>query len=81
MNIKKPKLKIGIINFYLFKEALSNFGICLLIFTFTILMSQVFKLTELVINKGFGLLETLKFIGHEPFIRHSYHSGKNVRRR
>lgn len=50
-------------NFYLFKEVLIYFGTCFLIFTFTILMSQVFKLTELVMNKGFGIWETIKFIG------------------
>jgi len=62
VHLEKIKSQIGIINFYLFKEVLANFGACLFIFTFTILMSQVFKLTEMVINKGFGLLETVKFI-------------------
>lgn len=33
-----------------------------MVFTGTILTGQVFKVTELVINKGFGLWETLQFI-------------------
>ena len=64
MKHKYPDFQIGIINFYLFRETLINFGICILIFTFTVLTSQVFKLTEMVINKGFGLLETFKFIAY-----------------
>jgi len=60
--LKKLKSNIGIINYYLFTDTLSNFGVCLFIFTVTVLMSQIFRLTELVINKGFGLGETLIFI-------------------
>ena len=62
MILKKLKSNIGIINCYLFTDTFSNFGVCIFIFTVTVLMSQIFKLTELVINKGFGLGETLIFI-------------------
>lgn len=51
-----------ILSHYLFFEVLGTFGICLMVFTGTILTGQVFKVTELVINKGFGLWETLQFI-------------------
>lgn len=51
-----------ILSRYLFSEVLGTFGICLLVFTGTILTGQVFKVTELVINKGFGLWETFQFM-------------------
>jgi len=57
-----PKSQFGIINVYLFREVLINFGVCVFIFTFTVLMGQVFRLSELIINKGFSLLHTGKFI-------------------
>jgi lipopolysaccharide export system permease protein len=63
MTLKKFNPTIKIIDFYLFKELLANFGVCIFIFTFTTLMGQVFKLTEMVINKGFGFAATLKFLG------------------
>lgn len=64
MTGKIPQFPLGIINRYVFTETLGNFGVCIFIFTLTLLMSQIFKLTELVINKGFGLGETLTFIGY-----------------
>jgi lipopolysaccharide export system permease protein len=57
-----PKPQFGIINLYLFREVLINFGVCIFIFIFTVLMSQVFTLSELIINKGFSFLDTGKFI-------------------
>ena len=63
MVLNKFKSKIKIIDFYLFKEIFITFGICIFIFTFTMLMGQVFKLTEMVINKGFGFAATLMFLG------------------
>ena len=58
MNKRRSFLGIGIINRYLFTETLTNFGICLLVFTLTALMSQLFELTELVVNKGLSLNAT-----------------------
>ena len=63
MRLPRPCLRIRTINRYLFREALSNFLVCLLILIFAILMSRVFKLTDLIINKGFGVLDILTFIG------------------
>jgi len=63
MVLNKFKPKIKIIDLYLFKEILTAFGVCVFIFTFTTLMGQVFKLTEMVINKGFGFVATLMFLG------------------
>ena len=57
----KPKTKI--INLYLFKETVVNFGVCIFIFTLTTLMGQIFKLTEMVINKRFGFWDTLQLLG------------------
>lgn len=63
MVLNKFKPKIKILDLYLFKEILTSFGVCVFIFTFTTLMGQVFKLTEMVINKGFGFVATLMFLG------------------
>ena len=63
MVLNKFKPKIKILDLYLFKEILTTFGVCVFIFTFTTLMGQVFKLTEMVINKGFGFVATLMFLG------------------
>src|SRR4030042_3038572 len=63
MVLNKFKPKIKIIDLYLFKEIFTTFGVCVFIFTFTTLMGQVFKLTEMVINKGFGFVATLMFLG------------------
>ena len=63
MVLNKFKPKIKILDLYLFKEILATFGVCVFIFTFTTLMGQVFKLTEMVINKGFGFVATLMFLG------------------
>jgi len=63
MALEKLKSKLKIINFYLFYEVLVNFGVGIFVFSFSTLMAQVFKLTEMVINKGFGLGDTVKFLG------------------
>ncbi len=63
MVLNKFTPKIKIIDLYLFKELLTTFGLCIFIFTFTMLMGQVFKLTEMVINKGLGFVATLMFLG------------------
>jgi lipopolysaccharide export system permease protein len=63
MVLNKFKPKIKIINLYLFKEIFVTFGVCVFILTFTMLMGQVFRLTEMVINKGFGFVATLMFLG------------------
>jgi len=63
MVLNKFKPKIKIIDLYLFKEILTSFGVCIFIFTFTMLMGQVFKLTEMIINKGLGFVATLMFLG------------------
>ncbi len=62
MNKDRSIFQISILNFYLFTEAITNFGICVLVFTLTAFMSQVFTLTELVINRGLGLRDTVTFI-------------------
>lgn len=54
-----------IINRYLFRELVTSFSIGLLVFTFTLLMDKIIRLTELVINKGVPLsyiLELLLYI-------------------
>ncbi|HQO79008.1 MAG TPA: LPS export ABC transporter permease LptF, partial [Thermodesulfobacteriota bacterium] len=51
--------RIGIFSSYLFTECLTNFGICTLVFTFTAFMSQIFKLTEMIVNAGLGLREAM----------------------
>ncbi|WAC07871.1 MAG: LPS export ABC transporter permease LptF [Thermodesulfobacteriota bacterium] len=63
MVLNKFKPKIKIIDHYLFNDILTAFGVCVFILTFTALMGQVFKLTSMVINKGFGFVDTLKFLG------------------
>lgn len=61
--VKLPiALRGRILSRYLFFEVLGTFGICLMVFTGTTLSSQVFKVTDLVINKGFGLGETFRFV-------------------
>lgn len=62
MNKLRSIFEIGIINRYLFTETLTNFGICILVFTLTALMSQIFTLTEMVINKGLSLQDTFILI-------------------
>jgi len=54
-----------IINRYILKELITSFSVGLLIFTFTLLMNKIIRLTELVINKGVPLsyiLELLLYI-------------------
>jgi len=63
MVLNKFKPKIKIIDLYVFKEIFTTFGVCVFIFTFTTLMGQVFKLTEMIITKGFGFVATLMFLG------------------
>lgn len=62
MSKTRSSLGIGIINRYLFTETLTNFGICVLVFTLTALMSQIFNLTEMVVNKGLSLGDTFILI-------------------
>jgi len=57
-----PSFRFGIINVYLFREVLINFGVSVFILTFTVLMTQVFRLSELIINKGFSIFDTSKFV-------------------
>lgn len=53
---------VKIINRYIFKELSISFSIGLLIFTFTLLMDKIRRLTELVINKGVPLSSILELI-------------------
>ena len=53
MGIKK-------IYFYVLREILTPFAMGLVVFTFILLIGRIFKLSELVINKGVNLLDVLK---------------------
>lgn len=63
MNQNILTFKTRTINLYLFKEAFAHFLVCLFILIFAILMIRIFKLTDLVVNKGFGLIDIMTFIG------------------
>lgn len=49
-----------IINRYIFRELFISFSVGLLVFTFTLLMDKIRRLTELVINKGVPLSSILE---------------------
>lgn len=53
---------IKIIDRYIIRELITSFLLGLLIFTFTLLMDKIIKLTEMVINKGVPLSSILKLI-------------------
>jgi lipopolysaccharide export system permease protein len=48
------------LSFYILKEILTPLGMGLGVFTFILLIGRIFKLSELVINKGVNLLDVLK---------------------
>lgn len=51
-----------IIDRYIIKELLPPFALGILLFTFILLINKIFKLTELIVNKGVSLVEVLKLI-------------------
>ncbi len=55
-------IKRKIFFWYVFKELLSPFCLGLLIFTFVLLMNQILRLMDMVINKGIGLFEVSTLI-------------------
>lgn len=62
MKYRRFFLKASILNSYLFTEALTNIGICTLVFTFTAFMSQIFELTEMVISSELSMRNTIMLV-------------------
>jgi len=55
---------LNIINRYLFKELLGPFITSLLTFSAVMLMGRTLKLSDLLVNKGLGIIEILQLIGY-----------------
>ena len=51
-----------IIDRYLFRELLAPFVLGIFIFTFVLLMSQILRLVELIVNKGVPVMTVVKLI-------------------
>jgi lipopolysaccharide export system permease protein len=56
-----PKLRI--LSRYILKEFVGNFLLGLVIFTFVLLLDQLFEMVDLVLNKGAGLWTMLRLLG------------------
>jgi lipopolysaccharide export system permease protein len=55
---------LGIINRYLFKELLGPFITSLLTFSAIMLMGRTLKLSDLLVNKGLGIIDILQLISY-----------------
>jgi lipopolysaccharide export system permease protein len=55
---------VKIIDRYIIKELLPPFVLGLLLFTFILLINKIFKLAELIVNKGVPLFEVVKLVSY-----------------
>jgi lipopolysaccharide export system permease protein len=55
---------VKIIDKYIIKEFIPPFLLGLLLFTFVLLINKIFRLTELVVNKGVSLWEVAKLVSY-----------------
>ena len=53
-----------IIDRYILKELLPPFGLGILLFTFVLLINRIFKLTDLIINKGVSPFDILRLLSY-----------------
>ena len=53
-----------IIDRYILKEFLPPFALGLLLFTFVLLTNKIYKLTDLMVNKGVSLIDIIKLISY-----------------
>jgi lipopolysaccharide export system permease protein len=56
-------MRIRILSRYILGQYLGNVALGLLIFTFVLVLDKLFELVDLLINKGAGLVLTLKLLG------------------
>lgn len=55
---------VKIIDRYIFRELIPPFLLGLTLFTFVLLINRIFKLTELIVNKGVSILEVLRLFSY-----------------
>src|SRR6185295_17645672 len=56
-------MRIKVLSRYVLTQYLANLGLGLMIFTFVLILDKLFELADLLINKGAGLVLTLKMLG------------------
>jgi lipopolysaccharide export system permease protein len=55
-------MRIRILSRYILLQYLSNLGLGLLIFTFVLMLDKLFELVDLLVNKGAGVVLTMKLL-------------------